>query len=498
VIVKDITPPSAVTKNIAVSLDANGQAVVLPSQVDNGSSDNCGAVTLSFRTTTTTSSVATGTVCATADENGNLVLTAPSGGIITAINFASYGTPTGICGSFSLGACNAANSKTIVEGYALGKNTVTIPANNSVFGDPCVGTFKRLYVQATYQYNVSTTATSTVPSLSFSCANKGANTVTLNVADAAGNVTVQTAVVTIQDNTAPSITAVPNQSFCGTAGTYTIPVLSATDNCSASVSYSITGATTRSGTGNNASGTFNAGTSVINWTITDGTNTINSSTTVTVGTTPAGTITASSADAFCNKLVLTGSSSVANAVYKWTSPSGAVTTAPQLSLGSTDADGTYQLSVSANGCTSAVTTYTYQKQNVISNYTILGLSQVQLGSNNTVGSGGVGVTSPWGYVGLSSYTNINAPGTFVKASYIGAWGWGINVANPIWSPATGITLPTMYNNLVKADGNPNYTVNPGVTTTLNGNYKTLTLKKGSVTTLNGTVSVLLQSSREHR
>ncbi len=485
--VRDATAPSAITKNISVALDGNGQVTIAPSQVDNGSSDNCGTVTLAFRSGSTTS-VTTGTICGTADENGNLVLTAPAGGVITSINFASYGTPTGTCGSFVLGACNATTSKTVVEGYALGKNSVTIPATNTVFGDPCVGTYKRLYVQATYQITVSVNATTTVSSLSFGCANKGANTVTLNVTDAAGNVSTQTAVVTVVDNTAPSIvTSVPNQSFCGAAGTYNIPALVATDNCAATVTYTISGATTRSGSGSNASGTFNTGTSVINWTVTDGINSTSSSTTVTVGTTPAGTIIVSNADAFCNKLALTGSSAAVNAAYKWVSPTGSITNNAQLSLGLGDVDGVYQLFVTSNGCSSAATTYNYQKQNTISNYAILGFTQIQLGSNNTVGSGGIGVTSPWGYIGLSSYTNITSQGSFVKAANIGAWGWGINIANPIWSAATGITLPTMYYNTANAAGNPNYNVNPGVTITLNGNYKNLTLKKGSTTVLNGNV-----------
>ena len=51
---------------------------------------------------------------------------------------------------------------------------------------------------------------------------------------------------------------------------YTIPVLTATDNCSIqSVNFAITGATTRSGSGTNASGNFNPGTSIIQWTVTD-------------------------------------------------------------------------------------------------------------------------------------------------------------------------------------------------------------------------------------
>ena len=51
---------------------------------------------------------------------------------------------------------------------------------------------------------------------------------------------------------------------------YEVPVLTATDNCNIqSVNFTITGATTRSGSGTNASGNFNRGTSIIQWTVTD-------------------------------------------------------------------------------------------------------------------------------------------------------------------------------------------------------------------------------------
>lgn len=89
------------------------------------------------------------TVCAVASENQTLSITAPPGTTFTSVDFASYGTPNGSCGSFTLGSCHATNSQSIVEGYLLNQSgTVTIPANNGVFGDPCFGTFKRLYVQA--------------------------------------------------------------------------------------------------------------------------------------------------------------------------------------------------------------------------------------------------------------------------------------------------------------------------------------------------------------
>jgi hypothetical protein len=89
-------------------------------------------------------------VCATAEENQTLSITAPSGYKFTEVIFASYGTPNGTCGNFSINnSCHAATSVTVVEGYLLGATgTVTISVSNAIFGDPCPGIGKRLYVQA--------------------------------------------------------------------------------------------------------------------------------------------------------------------------------------------------------------------------------------------------------------------------------------------------------------------------------------------------------------
>lgn len=89
-------------------------------------------------------------ICGTANEGGTVTLTAPPGNYITSIEFASYGTPNGSCGSFTTGGCHAANSVSICSSVFIGQNSASIGATNGVFGDPCGGTVKRLYVQATY------------------------------------------------------------------------------------------------------------------------------------------------------------------------------------------------------------------------------------------------------------------------------------------------------------------------------------------------------------
>ncbi len=90
------------------------------------------------------------TICGTAGEGGVVTLTAPAGNVFTSIEFASYGTPNGSCGSFTLGGCHATNSSTICATALVGHNSASINATNAVFGDPCSGTVKRLYIQARY------------------------------------------------------------------------------------------------------------------------------------------------------------------------------------------------------------------------------------------------------------------------------------------------------------------------------------------------------------
>ena len=76
-----------------------------------------------------------------------LCLSAPSGTTFTSVQFASYGTPNGGCGGFSTGGCNAGSSGGVVSGAFLGRTSGCVSPDNGTFGDPCVGTYKRLYIQ---------------------------------------------------------------------------------------------------------------------------------------------------------------------------------------------------------------------------------------------------------------------------------------------------------------------------------------------------------------
>lgn len=54
IIVNDTEAPTAVCQDLTVELDASGSATITPEQIDNGSSDNCGNVTLSLSQTAVT------------------------------------------------------------------------------------------------------------------------------------------------------------------------------------------------------------------------------------------------------------------------------------------------------------------------------------------------------------------------------------------------------------------------------------------------------------
>jgi len=83
-----------------------------------------------------------GVRCASGGESTTATFACSGKGVITAVQFASFGTPTGTCGAFSLGACNAANSTAIVSAACLGKSSCSIAVGDSLFGDPCFNTVK--------------------------------------------------------------------------------------------------------------------------------------------------------------------------------------------------------------------------------------------------------------------------------------------------------------------------------------------------------------------
>ncbi|WP_394775696.1 T9SS sorting signal type C domain-containing protein [Flavobacterium sp.] len=82
-------------------------------------------------------------------ENASPLFSAPNGTVFINVDFASYGLPSGLPAPFTLGTCDAFNSRTVATTF-LGNTSATIPATNAVFGDPCYSTVKKLSIQATY------------------------------------------------------------------------------------------------------------------------------------------------------------------------------------------------------------------------------------------------------------------------------------------------------------------------------------------------------------
>jgi hypothetical protein len=149
------------------------------------------------------------------------------------------------------------------------------------------------------------------------------------------------------NTTAPAVTTCTAEvKFCAaTSNSYSVPAFIATDDCgdAPTYAYTITGATERNGTGNDASGTFNIGTSLIVWTATDSWgNSAICSTTVVINTNP----TVAIPDAYA---LPTGT--LANTVYIGYAPASSLTLTANASGGAP----AYSYSWSSGSTTSTAT-----------------------------------------------------------------------------------------------------------------------------------------------
>ncbi|XP_020592351.1 beta-galactosidase 6 [Phalaenopsis equestris] len=68
--------------------------------------------------------------------------------LISSINFASFGTPSGECGGFSHGQCSSDRALDVVKKECLGLKSCSISVSPNVFGDPCEKVIKSLAVEA--------------------------------------------------------------------------------------------------------------------------------------------------------------------------------------------------------------------------------------------------------------------------------------------------------------------------------------------------------------
>ena len=201
VTVADTTSPMVVCQNITVYLDGTGNATITTADVDNGSTDNCGTPTLGIDVSSFT--------CANIGTN-NVTLTATDAAsntksCVAIVTVADTISPTVVCQNLTV--------------YLDGTGNATITAADVDNGstDNC-GT-------PTLGIDVS----------SFTCANIGANNVTLTGTDGASNTKNCIAVVTVVDTTSPMVVCQNLTVYLDGTGNVTITTADvdngSTDNC---------------------------------------------------------------------------------------------------------------------------------------------------------------------------------------------------------------------------------------------------------------------------
>jgi pectin methylesterase-like acyl-CoA thioesterase len=198
------------------------------------------------------------------------------GDSIDSVRFSSDGISAGV-GNYAIVPSNASGSALLnydiqyINGTLVVRDTKAPLPDAATLPDitgECSATIS-IIPTATDGCTGSINATTTDP-LTYN--QQGTYNIMWTFTDASGNSSNQTQKVIVKDVTSPVITytpVVPVQCY-NPGANYTVPSLTATDNCNTvNINYSITGATTRSGHGD-ASGSFNIGSSTITWTVDDG------------------------------------------------------------------------------------------------------------------------------------------------------------------------------------------------------------------------------------
>jgi hypothetical protein len=248
VTVQDVTPPIALCHDITVMLDENGQVTITAAQIDNGSSDNCGDITLQVNPSTFDcdspgANIVTLTVT---DGSGNtstctaiVTVDMPDppvalchditvtlvNGTITITGAQVDNGSSAQCGDVTLDVdpdtfnCDDVGEVNIVTLTVTdeGGSTATCTATVTVLEAPPVAICQNITVNLNASGMVTITAAQinnnstddcgiammNVTPASFNCSNLGSNVVTLTVTDFSGNTSTCTAIVTVHDITPP-------------------------------------------------------------------------------------------------------------------------------------------------------------------------------------------------------------------------------------------------------------------------------------------------------
>ncbi len=194
--VDDDVPPTILGNDITLELDANGQATIQPSDVDNGSTDNCEITAynlgqLSFD-------------CSDLGDNSVVYSITDAG-----LNMATANIIVTVLDN-TAPVLNLQNT-TLVIG-ATGSATLTPALINNGSTDNC-GITNWVFSQS-----------------SFDCNDVGENTVEVTASDASGNMVSGTVVVTVSETTAPTINCPANLALpsCTSVAVFDV---TASDNC---------------------------------------------------------------------------------------------------------------------------------------------------------------------------------------------------------------------------------------------------------------------------
>lgn len=199
----DNMAPVVAVNPITVALDANGQASISASDIDNNSSDNCGIVSYSLDVSTFSCADAGTVVPVTmtvTDASGN------SSSATSAVTVIDNTAPTALV-----------NSGLVVQLDASGSGSISVAEVDGGSYDNCG------IVSATIDVS------------SFDCSNVGTQSVVLTLVDAAGNTSTATASVEVVDEIAPIIICqdvIVDLPQAGSAWiTYADVFASGSDNC---------------------------------------------------------------------------------------------------------------------------------------------------------------------------------------------------------------------------------------------------------------------------
>lgn len=248
-ITDDIDPVITCPQNIIASAGNNcSKNVSVPNPTI---SDNCSIAKLKW--------VATGASSGSSPNTGiNYVGTKTFNAGITTITYTATD-----------GAGNTANCSFTITLVETKAPSITCPPEKTVYANPgwCYATNVSLG-NPTVSDNCGVASVTNDAPQQYPV---GTTYVTWTVTDKSGNTKTCTQKVKVLDNQKPIVNCPGDQTYCKAPNSqYAVPAISASDNCFiGSIQYSITGATYRSGSGTDASGSFNIGVSTIKWTVTD-------------------------------------------------------------------------------------------------------------------------------------------------------------------------------------------------------------------------------------